>query len=280
MKKYGKIPIVAEGDCQAPFDVVHLDMIGLWQVRFSRGAKVITKEIKALTMVDRATTWPKIVYAKSNDSEYLSKIFDKQWLCRYPGPKRVVHDNSGKFTGFEFQEMCSNFGIKTVPTTVKNPQSNLTAKRMHLTIGDMLRTMTFSGENWENEMETALQSATLAIRSTVSTMSGYTPAQMVFSKNMIMQLAVTANWEKVKQLKRQAAKTANERKNCLRVKYEYSKGDKILILVKNNGVASKLASPTEGPHEILKVYGNGTIKIKRGSYDKVINIRMVKPFHV
>ena len=95
-----------------------------------------------------------------------------------------------------------------------------------------------------------------------------------------MQLAVTADWEKVKQLKRQAAKTANERENRSRVKYEYSEGDKILILVKNDGVASKLASPTEGPYEILKVYGNGTIKIKRGSYEEVINIRRVKPFHV
>ena len=56
VKNYGKIPLVVDDGCQAPFDVVHLDMIGPWQVKFSRGTKTITKDIKALTMVDRAST--------------------------------------------------------------------------------------------------------------------------------------------------------------------------------------------------------------------------------
>ena len=176
--------------------------------------------------------------------------------------------------------MCASFGIKTAPTTVKNPRSNSTAERMHLTIGDMLRTMEFDGEDWESEVETALQSAAWAIRSTVSTMSGYTPGQMVFSKDMIMQTAVTADWEKIKHRKRQAAKTANERENRARVRYEYRPGHKVLILLKNEGMGSKLDSPTEGPYEVLKVYNNGTVKIKRGSYDEIINIRRLKPFYV
>ena len=69
--------------------------------------------------------------------------FDKAWLCRYPRPKEIVHDNGGEFTGFEFQELASSYGIKLKPTTVKNARSNSPAKSMHLTAGDMLTTEDF-----------------------------------------------------------------------------------------------------------------------------------------
>ena len=166
-------------------------------------------KINALTMVDKASTWPEIAMAKNKGSVHISKLFDMQWLCRYPRPKKVVHDNGGEFTGFEFQEMCLSYGIQAVPTTVKNPRSNSVAERIHLTMGDMLRTMIFSGEDWEEELQTALQSVAWAICSTVSTISGYTPGQLVFSKDMIMQTIVTANWEKIKELKRKSAVASN-----------------------------------------------------------------------
>ena len=150
---------------------------------------------------------------------------------------------------------------------------------MHLTVGDMLRTMTFVGDSWEEEVEAALQSVAWAIRSTISTMSGYTPGQLVFSKDMIMQSVVTADWEKIKRLKRQSAENTNTRENRARVDHEYHPGDQVLIVVKGDEIASKLASRTEGPYRVQKVYRNGTIKVRRGSYDEVINIRRVKPFY-
>ena len=116
-------------------------------------------------------------------------------------------------------------------------------------------------------------------RSTISTMSGYTPGQLVFSKDMIMQSVVTADWEIIKRLKRQSSEDKNARENRGRVDHWYRPGDKILIIVKCDEITSKLASPTEGPYQVLKVYRNGTIKVRRGSYDEVIHIRRVKPFH-
>ena len=147
VKKYGKIPLIQDSDPVPPFHTVHLDMIGPWKIKFRRGGKKIAMNIQALTMVDRASTWPEIISANSKDSENISSLFDKHWLCRYLRPVRAIHDNGGEFTGFEFQELCSSYGIKAVPTTVKNPRSNSAAERMHLTAGDMLRTMVFSGEN-------------------------------------------------------------------------------------------------------------------------------------
>jgi len=43
----------------------------------------------------------------------------------------------------EFQELQESYGIKPVATTVKSPRSNGVIERVHLTMGNMLRTMTF-----------------------------------------------------------------------------------------------------------------------------------------
>ena len=70
---------------------------------------------------------------------HISKKFNIHWLSRYPRPNRVIYDNGGKFTGSEFQELLNSFGITGIPNTVKNPQANDFAERVHLTMGDMLR---------------------------------------------------------------------------------------------------------------------------------------------
>ena len=149
-------------------------------------------------MVDGETNWLEIAEAPTKDSEAIAKLFDNEWLCRYPRPRKAVHDNGNEFTGFEFQEMCSSYGVKAQPTTVKNPRSNSVAERSHLTMGDMLRTMEFNGPTWKLEVNDALQSVAWAIRSTINTMSGYTPGQLIFSKDMIMRVKIVADWKKVK----------------------------------------------------------------------------------
>ena len=55
--------------------------------------KRITHTVQALTMVDGATNWLEIAEAPTKDSEAIAKLFDNEWLCRYPRPRKAVHDN-------------------------------------------------------------------------------------------------------------------------------------------------------------------------------------------
>ena len=71
-----------------------------------------------------------------------------QWLCRYSRPKECVHDNGPEYMGHEFQELLSSFGIKSRPTTVKNPTTQAVVERLHLTLADQLRTRVFD-EDWQ-----------------------------------------------------------------------------------------------------------------------------------
>ena len=217
-------------------------MVGPWSIKFNMLGKKIKKEVQALTIIDRATSWPEIIPAQSKDSQVISELFDSEWLCRYPRPVRVIHDNGSEFIGMEFQEMLSSYGIKSSPTSVKNPKGNAIVERMHLTAGDMLRTAEFEGNNWKYELNKTLQSVAWAIRSTVSTVTNYSPGQLVFSKDMIMQVQVIAEWERIKELRRTSTVKSNTSENKSRLVHKFKFGDKVLILLKaNNEIVAKMA---------------------------------------
>ena len=111
-------------------------------------------------------------------------------------------------------------------------------------------------------------------------MSGYTPGQLIFSKDMIMQNVVTADWGKIKLLKSNAAIESIVRENASRLSHNYTVGDKVSILISRDEVKSNTDQPTEGPFDIVKVYpSHGTVKIQTGIYQEVIQIRRLKPYH-
>ena len=130
---------------------------------------------------------------KSKSSLEVSQVFDHEWLCRYPGPVKCIHDNGSEFIGMKFQELLSSYGVQSVPTAVKNPRGNAITERMHLTMADMLGTMKFEGTQWQLELHSCFQAVTWAIRATVSTMSNYSQAQHMFSRDMIMQTKIIAD---------------------------------------------------------------------------------------
>ncbi len=89
--------------------------------------------------------------------------FDKDWLCQYPRPRKVVHDNGVEFMGCEFQEMRESYGIISKPRTVKNPTANAIVKCIHGTLGEQLQATVFD-TNWSNDIDTLIQACAFALR--------------------------------------------------------------------------------------------------------------------
>ncbi len=56
----------------------------------------------------------------------------------------MVHDNGNKFTGYAFANLLYALGMKDVPTTSKNPQSNAICKYMNQKNAIMLKTFLLS----------------------------------------------------------------------------------------------------------------------------------------
>jgi hypothetical protein len=111
-----------------------------------RGKNNLQIDFMALTMIDPASSWFKIVELHIvtqlqrqtvNDKKLLKpiKIFDKSldcmaklvnttWLCRYLRCHHLPCNNGSEFK-LDFKYLCTSYGIKRKPTTFKNLQANL-----------------------------------------------------------------------------------------------------------------------------------------------------------
>ena len=195
----------------------------------------------------------------------------------------MIYDNGKEFVGEEFQELLESYNIKGVPTTVKNPQANGVVERMHLTLADMLRTMTVIVDEEcpikiNDAIDTMLQSSAWSLRTTVSTVTNVSPGMAVFNRDMIFNFKMRVNWQQVEKKRDQLAHKDNVREDSKRMPYEYTVGEKILIVNKRYERNRKLSAPTKGPFVIVKINKNGTVVIERNQYYETINIRRIRPF--
>jgi hypothetical protein len=283
VKKYGKIPLPTHRN-YAPWEEVHVDLIGPWDVRYNSTSvpgKTTIEKIQALTIIDKATGWPEFVAIRNKTSYHIAILFDSEWLCRYPRPAQVIYDNGPEFTGQEFQELLDSYGIKPVATTIRNPWSNGVIERVHLTMGDMLRTLTFSGSDWFTDMQRTLAAVAWAIRTTINPAIKHSPCHLAFNQDMIYCRAVQLDWNSINQERRKQLEASNNKENRSRITKNYLPRDQVLIVLDADERRSqpKLNQPTKGPYTITRVHTNGTVEIDRGHFLETINIRRLKPFY-
>jgi hypothetical protein len=283
VKKYGKIPLPANNKLH-PWEEVHIDLVSPWDVRYNSTSvpgKGTIEKIQALTIIDKATGWPEFITIRNKSSYHITLLFDSEWLCHYPRPARVVYGNGNEFVGQEFQEMLESYGIKPVATTVRNLKSNGVIEQVHLTMGDILRTMTFSGNDWFHDMQCTLDAVAWAIRTSINPNIKHSLCHLAFNQDMIFRRAVKVDWNIIHNERQKLVAASNCKENQSRLNKQYLPGDKILIVLDADERRSqpKMSAPTKGPFTITRVHNNGTIEITRGRVTETINIRQIKPYH-
>lgn len=88
---------------------------------------------------DSVSTLIEIVRINNKSSAHIVDQFVNTRLSKYSFPNRCIHDNGGEFLGCEFHDILDKNSIKSVPTTVKNPQSNRMCGRMQQMVENVLR---------------------------------------------------------------------------------------------------------------------------------------------
>ena len=142
--KYGKLP--HKETVRTPWKNVCADLIGPYTIRGKDGTVL---EFMCLTMINPATGWfeiielpcqtvlkktkegkmlEKVIFDKS--SHQVARLFNKQWLSRYPRATNITYDNGSEFK-LNFEALCDSYGLKRKPTTIKNPQANAILERIH-----------------------------------------------------------------------------------------------------------------------------------------------------
>ena len=131
-QKYGHIPLPDDHQVE-PWDSVHVDLIGLWKISIQ-----FEYEFRALICVYSVIDLPEVIPVYNATLVVVAQTFENDWLSRYPAPMRCIHDNGNKFLGPAFTEMLRRNKIKSVKTTVKNPQSNAFVECMHQSISTII----------------------------------------------------------------------------------------------------------------------------------------------
>ena len=129
---------------------------------------------------------------------HVAEQFENCWLSRYPRPNRCIHDNGTELVGSDFVRLLAQMGIKNVCTAVRNPQSNAICKRMHQTIGDILRVVLHTNppQNMDDAnqvIDNVLATVMHATRCAVMTPIWTSPGTLVCRRNMIMDILLIAN---------------------------------------------------------------------------------------
>jgi hypothetical protein len=96
--------------------------------------EIIELPLASVNVKQKGKEIAEIIIDKS--SAAVSKLFNKQWLSRYPRAKYITYGNGGEFI-LHFESLCNLYGLKHKPTTVKNPQANAMLKHIHGVFMDM-----------------------------------------------------------------------------------------------------------------------------------------------
>ena len=127
----------------------------------------------------------------------------------------------------------------------------------------------------DDSWKVILSTTAFAVRATIHTTLQKTPAQLIFGRDMILNVNHVANWEHIKQRKQRLIDKNNKHENAKRLPHSYKEGDKVLL---KRGTEHKYEAPYEGPYNILKTHDNGTIRLKRKAVEDTVNIRRVTPY--
>ncbi len=272
VKKYGHLP-PREPDT-IPWSRVDVDLVGPYTVK----TPTKTHVLRALTMIDPVTRWFEVTPIADTTAPTVTEAFRNTWLTRYPRPQYIGFDNGSEFKSV-FRELIAHFGLQEKPSTEYNPQSNATVERVHHTLANALRT--FELEELELDPDDPwgyfLSAAAWAIRSTYHTALNATPGQVVFGRDMILPIRFKANWALIAQRQQKNIQKNNTRENAQRLPHDYQPGDKVLL--ERPGIQRKLATPREGPYEVIRAYTNGTVRIQRGIVSQRVNIRRLTPYY-
>jgi len=294
--KQGKLPLKSP-PVNDPWEIISVDLCGPWQIDAEvekevndpkkRGKmKTIkvteTLEIWALTIMDEVSGWPEIINIETKTSNNIALLVDSEWFCRYPRPLKCIYDNGKEFDSKEFCEMLDSYGVKKSPTTVKNPQGNSSHERMHLVIAEMLRTQELVIPlkiKPSDEIRRILQSVAFAIRATKSSVTKYSPGEMIYGRDMVTHHTAIANWDLIRERKRIAQIKNNERENKSRSNHVWKVGQKCLVITRTDERGGKLRKyKHKGPYNILHVYDNGIVKIEKKNFDEIMSTRRLQLF--
>ena len=148
--------------------------------------------------------------------------------------------------------MLKDFAIKATCTSIKNPQANAILERIHQVVGSMLKTKDLVNVVFDvvDPWSEILASIAFAVRCSHHSTLNATPGQLVFGRDMLLDITYVPNYQNTWQRKQKRINYDNIRENSKRVSHDYKVGEHAYIL--RDGNYRKLEGDKQGPYPITE----------------------------
>lgn len=256
-----------------------------------------------LVFFDRFSKWIELVPLRKATAESVVKSFRERILARFGTPKVLITDNGSQFSSRILQKYLQEIGVRQQFTAPYCPQENPT-ERANRTIKTMIAQIT---KNQHNRWDEHLPEITLAVNTSTSESTGYSPAYLVQCREPRLPGALydemvpgtgSANHdpgsraqelqEVFKIVRHQLGRAAEDQRrhyNLRRRPWKPKAGD--LVWVRQHPLskavdnfAAKLAPKFGGPYEVLDFTSPVIVRIKDLKKDelKVAHLSELKPY--
>lgn len=198
-----------------PFERVHMDYAGPFQNKYF------------LILVDAYTKWPEVYVTRGMTSKETMTVC-KRIFSTFGIPDILVSDNYSSFKSDEFTNFTKELGIIQKFIAPYNPSTNGQAERYVQTIKEALTKMENKGD-----FESNLQDILLQYRITPHTVTGVSPAKLMFNRDIRSKLdLMKSNMSKKKDIKYNENKRIREFQIKQRVEARNYGGSKLWLFGK------------------------------------------------
>ena len=169
----GRAPMGHIPSPRKPFMLVAMDVIGPFKPTRRKNRFIIV-------MVCHFTRYP-VARAVPEATAGRIKDFCQEVWSQFGYPQAVLTDQGQNFMSNELAEFYKIMGVQKLRTTPYHPQGNGLCERMNQTLKGLLRTdIGEIAKDWDQRLPHAL----LSIRESVNRSTGFSPAQLLFGRNI------------------------------------------------------------------------------------------------
>ena len=162
----------------APMERVAVDIAGPLPCT-PRGNRYI------LVAMDYFSKWPEAYGIPDHEAETVAGVLVREFFSRFGIPGELHSDQGREFQSKVFRQCCELLGVHQTRTTPLHPQSDGMVERFNRTLADELAKYCSSDQqDWDLWLPFTL----MAYRSAQQEATGYTPARMMFGREMRLPL--------------------------------------------------------------------------------------------
>ncbi|KAH8232704.1 hypothetical protein KR032_000087 [Drosophila birchii] len=283
---------------EEPFHILCADFVGPLP-RSKQGNTML------LVFLDSFSKWVELIPLRRATGTHLERAFRERILSRFGVPRVFVCDNGTQFTGRSFRNFCKSLGMELQHTAPYTPRQNPT-ERANRTIKTMIAQ--YLDGNDQNEWDKLLPEISLAINSSISDTTGFSPAFLVQGREPRLPHALydevtpgrgtpeVTPTERSRQLHRifEVARnnadraSADQRRHYNLRRREWKPPVGSLVLVRRHalsnateGFAAKLAAKYDGPFRVAKFPSPNIVQLRiPGSRRRrTASLGQLKPYH-